>query len=343
MDCSSVTIISPNAIIWALAGLIVWLIARFSLLHRNMQVSYPPGPRPWSIIGNLNLIAYTPTNLSTRFLKRQGGKIFITQHFNSKRLESYKYVRAEERCKEVRIRDHLSHTNLSLMSRIVLGKKYFNESADKWEALDLKGYVKKMKRLSKKFDKLLDFSIKEHKMCRNRQQKERAEDMMDVLLDLVDDPELEVKLTTDNVKAFTLEAFRLHPVTTLLPPHRSLEDCQIGRYHLPKGTILLINLWSIGRDPTLWDSPEEFYPERFLNKDIDIKGQSFEFLGLKLTQSSLANLLHGFNWTLPQEMKLQDLDMEETYGLTTHRKNPLIAVLEPRLSPHLYTTNACPP
>ncbi|XP_021804899.1 cytochrome P450 76C1-like [Prunus avium] len=106
----------------------------------------------------------------------------------------------------------------------------------------------------------------------------------------------------------------------------------------------------MGRDPTLWDAPDELRPERFLGKAIDVKGQSFEFfpfgsgrrmcpgysLGLKVIRSCLANMLLGFNWKLSENVRKEDLGMEEVYGLLTPRKFPLVAVVEPRLQIHLY-------
>ncbi|GMP36940.1 hypothetical protein CsSME_00008871 [Camellia sinensis var. sinensis] len=102
---------------------------------------------------------------------------------------------------------------------------------------------------------------------------------------------------------------RLHPVVVLLAPHLALEDCKIAGYDIRKGTRVFINTWSMGRDPTIWDAPEKFCPERFLGKEIDMRGQSFELLpfgsgrrmcpgyslGLKMIRSILANMLHGFN------------------------------------------------
>ncbi|KAL6331244.1 hypothetical protein AAG906_009672 [Vitis piasezkii] len=41
-----------------------------------------------------------------------------------------------------------------------------------------------------------------------------------------------------------------------------------------RGTQVLVNAWSIGRDPNIWDAPEEFRPERFLGKAIDVNGQN---------------------------------------------------------------------
>lgn len=156
------------------------------------------------------------------------------------------------------------------------------------------------------------------------------------------------------MEAIMKETMRKHPVAVLLAPHLALEDCEVSGYQIKKGTRVFINTWSMGRDPSLWDEPEEFRPERFLGKDnIDVKGQNFELLpfgsgrrmcpgyslGLKMIQSSLANLLHGFNWKLANHnniIKTEDLDMDEVYGLATPRKNPVIAVVEPRLPAYLY-------
>ena len=152
------------------------------------------------------------------------------------------------------------------------------------------------------------------------------------------------------INAIMKETMRKHPLAVLLAPHLALEDCNIAGYEIRKGTRIFINTWSIGRNPSIWDAPEEFCPERFLGKGIDVKGQNFELLpfgsgrrmcpgyslGLKMISSSLANLLHGFNWKLPNNMKVEDLGMDEIYGLATPRKFPLIAVVEPRLPLNLY-------
>lgn len=109
------------------------------------------------------------------------------------------------------------------------------------------------------------------------------------------------------------ETMRKHPVAVLLAPHLALGDCKVSGYDIQKGTTVFINTWSMGRDPSLWEEPEEFRPERFLGKKIDVRGQNFELLpfgsgrsmcpgytlGLKMIQTSLANLIHGFNWKLP--------------------------------------------
>ncbi|KAL4295280.1 hypothetical protein GQ457_12G021930 [Hibiscus cannabinus] len=146
------------------------------------------------------------------------------------------------------------------------------------------------------------------------------------------------------------ETMRKHPVAPLLPPHMAMKDCNVAGYDIRKGTIVFVSTWSIGRDPSLWEQPEEFCPERFLGRKIDVKGQSFELLpfgagrrvcpaynlGLKMIQLSIANLLQAFNWKLPDNTKVEDLSMEEAPGISAPRKFPLVAVVEPRLPLHLY-------
>ncbi|KAM3693716.1 hypothetical protein ACJW31_07G004900 [Castanea mollissima] len=152
------------------------------------------------------------------------------------------------------------------------------------------------------------------------------------------------------IEAIVKETMRKHPVAGLLAPHLAMQDCDVAGYKIQKGTRVFINTWSIGRDSSIWDAPEEFCPERFLGKAIDVKGQSFELLpfgsgrrmcpgysfGLKVISSTLANMLHGFNWKLPGNMKNEDLSMDEVYGFATSRKFPLVAMMEPRLPLHLY-------
>lgn len=117
-----------------------------------------------------------------------------------------------------------------------------------------------------------------------------------------------------------------------------------------KDAQVLVNTWSIERDPALWENRNDFCPKIFLGKSINVKGNDFEFLpfgagrrmcpgyshGLKVIQSSLANLLHRFTWKLPGNMSNKELNMEEVFKLANQKKIPLEVVAQPRLAPHLY-------
>ncbi|XP_068954955.1 steroid 17-alpha-hydroxylase/17,20 lyase [Petaurus breviceps papuanus] len=63
------------------------------------------------------------------------------------------------------------------------------------------------------------------------------------------------------------EVLRIRPVAPLLIPHVACTDSSIGEYTIPKGTRIYVNLWSIHHDPEEWDEPEQFNPERFLDKN----------------------------------------------------------------------------
>lgn len=44
-----------------------------------------------------------------------------------------------------------------------------------------------------------------------------------------------------------------------------IQDDVYDGYFLPKGTIVFANTWSIHQDPTEYDRPDKFMPERFLS------------------------------------------------------------------------------
>ncbi|KAH6775159.1 hypothetical protein C2S52_012720 [Perilla frutescens var. hirtella] len=153
------------------------------------------------------------------------------------------------------------------------------------------------------------------------------------------------------IDAIIMETFRLHPLSTLLAPHHAIEDCNVAGYDISKGTTVIINTWSLGRDPNSWDEAEEFLPERFIGTEInDMLGNNFALLpfgsgrrrcagynlGLKIVRTTLANLLHGFEMKLVEGMKPQDICLDEVYGLTTSPKHHLSIIMEPALSIHLY-------
>ncbi|KAK5844558.1 hypothetical protein PVK06_000698 [Gossypium arboreum] len=72
------------------------------------------------------------------------------------------------------------------------------------------------------------------------------------------------------------ESFRLHPMALLLVPHESTEDVIVNGYFIPKKSRLLVNTWSIARNPKMWSgNVEEFFPERFKDRKIDLRGHDF--------------------------------------------------------------------
>nr|AAS92626.1 cytochrome P450 [Centaurium erythraea] len=80
------------------------------------------------------------------------------------------------------------------------------------------------------------------------------------------------------LQAVVKEVFRLHPPGPLLVPHKADADVEIDGYVVPKNANVLVNVWALGRDSSSWADPEAFMPERFLDNEIDVKGQHFELI-----------------------------------------------------------------
>ncbi|XP_043688633.1 cytochrome P450 736A117-like [Telopea speciosissima] len=147
------------------------------------------------------------------------------------------------------------------------------------------------------------------------------------------------------LKAVIKETLRMHPPAPLMVPHESTKEAKIKGYDIPAKTTVIINAWAIGRDPASWDDPEEFKPKRFFNdaSSIDFKGHDFQLIpfgagrrgcpgthfAIAVVEVALANLLHKFDWALPNGANGEALDLTESPGLSIHLKAPLLAVATP--------------
>ncbi|KAA0055280.1 cytochrome P450 71A1-like [Cucumis melo var. makuwa] len=145
------------------------------------------------------------------------------------------------------------------------------------------------------------------------------------------------------LKAVVKEVLRLHPPAPVLVPRETTEDVRIEGYDIPAKTRVFVNAWGIGRDPESWKDPETFEPERFLGSEVDYGGLDFEFIpfgagrricpgitmGIATIELALAQILHSFDWELPNGIEAKDLDMTEVFGITMHRKAHLEAVPKP--------------
>ena len=156
------------------------------------------------------------------------------------------------------------------------------------------------------------------------------------------------------LEAVIKETLRLHSPVPLLVPRYPSETCTVGGYTIPKGSQIFINVWAIHRDPTKWENPLKFDPERFLNNNNkwDYSGSEFSYMpfgsgrricaGIGMAERpvmySLATLLHSFDWEVPPGEKL---DLSDKFGVILKKKIPLVAIPSPRLSDQaLYTE--CP-
>lgn len=142
------------------------------------------------------------------------------------------------------------------------------------------------------------------------------------------------------LQAVFKETLRLHPAGPLLVPHKAEADTEINGYIVPRNSQILVNIWAIGRDSSIWSNPESFEPERFLDSKMDIRGQDFELipfgsgrricpgmpLAYRMVHLVVASLIHNFDWKLEQGIKPQELDMKEKFAFSLKKAVPLKAV-----------------
>ena len=101
--------------------------------------------------------------------------------------------------------------------------------------------------------------------------------------------------------------------------HNVIRDITLGGYHIPKGTLVFLNLTRIHYDENEWVQPEEFRPERFLDEEGKFVGwtklNAFipfglgrrECAGMMFAKVMLfvfaATLLHRLSFELPEGAK----------------------------------------
>ncbi|KAM0872956.1 hypothetical protein ACQ4PT_038408 [Festuca glaucescens] len=220
------------------------------------------------------------------------------------------------------------------------------------------------------FDAVIDMHLKPERLAAGVQ-----EDMVDALVKMWrDGQEGPLALTRDNIKGILMVCMRRYTggidtcaVTTIWIMSELMRNPRVMRkaqaeaapagdsadpernhaelrdrcsYSVPAGTRIHVNVWAMGRDPDIWDGPEDFYPERFQDADVDFRGSHSELLpfgsgrracpaiamGVANVEFVLANLLYCFDWELPEVVKEEDIDMEETGQLVFRKKVPLLVV-----------------
>ncbi|KAL3728810.1 hypothetical protein ACJRO7_033398 [Eucalyptus globulus] len=141
------------------------------------------------------------------------------------------------------------------------------------------------------------------------------------------------------LQAVVKEGLRMHPPGPLLSWARlSTSDVQLSNGMLvPAGTTAMVNMWAICHDPSVWEDPDTFRPERFLERDVDVRGGDLRLapfgsgrrvcpgknLGLATVTMWVAELVCRFEWA---EHAACPVDLSELLKLSCEMKHPLHAV-----------------
>ncbi|KAM7261086.1 hypothetical protein ACFE04_026561 [Oxalis oulophora] len=287
---------------------------------------------------------------------RQSKKICVVELFNMKRVQSFQFIREEE----VRILlDKIRHAgsgeiiNLSemlqeiannIVSRCILGRKIEGGINGKATFGELMGRF---------MTQFMDFSFGDvfpslAWMDVLTGLISRLKSTFKELDSLLDEDMFVGGNTTKTVMEWTMTEL-LRNENVLIKVQKEVRavvgEKQEVNYDIPPQTKVLINVWAIHRDPRNWDRPEEFIPERFYDNPMEFKGQYGEFspfgvgrrgcpailFGIALIEHVLANLLHWFDWKLPDldggATTCQDDNLDkmisEVNGINVSKKFPL--------------------
>ncbi|MEO1526982.1 MAG: cytochrome P450 [Planctomycetota bacterium] len=82
-----------------------------------------------------------------------------------------------------------------------------------------------------------------------------------------------------HTRAMVYETLRLYPSIPMMA-RTSLEEDNVDGYHLPKKSLVGVPIYAIHRHPEIWDDPDAFRPERFLNRNDSELRYSFLPFGL---------------------------------------------------------------
>uniref|UniRef100_A0A6N2MGF1 Cytochrome P450 n=1 Tax=Salix viminalis TaxID=40686 RepID=A0A6N2MGF1_SALVM len=186
-----------------------------------------------------------------------------------------------------------------IMSARCSGK---DNQADQCRELVLR---KKIADVPKKYDELFESILVDHEENAKRGDTHMEnKDLMDILLEVYHDKNAEMRITRKQMKTFFLdlftggtsttadailwilgslhafqacvkEAMRLHPPVPLFD-RVCRENCKLAGHDIPKGITMIMNAYSIMRDPKIWDNPNDFIPERFLTENENTKGQNLQ-------------------------------------------------------------------
>jgi cytochrome P450 len=90
-------------------------------------------------------------------------------------------------------------------------------------------------------------------------------------------PSIEDRPLLPFIDAIFREVLRYNPIPLSIP-HAAVDDDVYCGFHIPKGSMILTNLWSMAHDESRFPNPHAFIPERFLNDDGSLRPNEVEHI-----------------------------------------------------------------
>nr|WBO25591.1 geraniol 8-hydroxylase-like protein [Phalaenopsis hybrid cultivar] len=341
----------------------IFFVTAIAILLRrrsSRNLALPPGPRPLPLLGNLLELGQNPHRSFALLARTHGPVMYLklgslhTVVISSPASAKEVFITKDHSTCGRQVPDVIQDVGHHLVSvvwlppnqswrylRTLMKANLFNA-----QSLDATQLLRRQKDLfvagSDTSTTTLEWAMVE--LLRRPELMARARDEIATVIGLEREVEESDISRLPFLQAVLKETLRFHPPAPLLVPHKTEERTEINGYTVPKNSQVLVNVWAIGRDEQVWENPDCFMPERFAGGcEIDFRGHHFELLpfgsgrricpgmplGVRMVQLMLASLLQSFEWSLPDGMKPEDLDLTEKFGLSTALAAPLKAIATP--------------
>ncbi|XP_039199952.1 cytochrome P450 2U1 isoform X1 [Crotalus tigris] len=164
-------------------------------------------------------------------------------------------------------------------------------------------------------------------MSLHPQEQRKVQKEIELVIGCNRPPTLADKVHMPLTEATIMEVQRMTVVVPLSIPRMASETTELQGYTIPKGSVIIPNLWSVHRDPNKWENPDDFCPARFLDENGQLlKKEIFIPFGIgkrvcmgeQLAKMELflmfVSLLQSFTFIYPADLKKPS--MEGKFGLT---------------------------
>lgn len=126
----------------------------------------------------------------------------LTNNIISRMVLSTRCCGGKDEAKEIK--------DLAWRINMLAGKLSLGDILGALKVFDFSGNGKKFVKTLKKFDELIERIMKEHEAAINDgEDEERKKDLLDILLEIYNDPNADFKLTRNDIKSFLLVSFCL--------------------------------------------------------------------------------------------------------------------------------------
>ncbi|XP_070567863.1 cytochrome P450 2U1-like [Ptychodera flava] len=153
-------------------------------------------------------------------------------------------------------------------------------------------------------------------LCLNQDIQERCFNEIKDNIGLENAPSYSDKQKLPYIEAVIMEVHRRASIVPLGLLHAVSDDVEVYGYTIPKGTMVMSNLWAVHKDEKNWERPEEFDPSRFLDGHDEIVNSERilpfsigprDCVGSQLAKIEfflfLTRLLQVFKFQLPDDVR----------------------------------------